>query len=56
MIVDATDECQTVNFNIAPSTSTTRQWDIRVTQYGCGNEDSAGPPGCLQYMTGTFGT
>merc|ERR1712226_1240171 len=33
----------------------TRQWNIYVTQYTCGQEDVAGPPGCLQYHTGTTG-
>ena len=44
-----------VNFQTSPSTSTTRQWDIKVTQYACGDDDKGGPPGCLQYYTGTFG-
>ena len=43
MVLDATDgECQEANFQIAPSTTTTRQWDIKVTQYACGEEDKAG--------------
>ena len=25
-------------------------------QYGCGNDDVSGPPGCLQYYTATTGT
>jgi len=57
MIIDSNGkECQEVNFHIGASTTTTRQWDIYVTQYNCGQEDTAGPPGCLQYMTGTSGT
>lgn len=58
MILDVSnDNCQTANFGIATTaTSTTRQWDIRVTQYTCGEEDNAGPPGCLQYLTGTYGS
>ena len=51
----AGSDCQNVNFNIGGSTSTTRQWDIFVTQYTCGQEDLGGPPGCLQYYTGTTG-
>jgi len=56
MIVDTTGlDCQRVNFNIGASTTTSRSWDIYVTQYTCGQEDVAGPPGCLQYYTGTTG-
>ena len=32
-----------------------RSWDIKVTQYGCGNQDLSGLPGCLQYFTGETG-
>ena len=42
MILDSHNECHEVNFNIGGSTTTTRVWDIRVTQYACGNEDVAG--------------
>ena len=56
MILDSNGvECQTANFWIGSSTTTTRQWDIYVTQYTCGQEDLGGPPGCLQYHTGTTG-
>ena len=56
MILDsAGTECQTVNFNIGASTTTTRSWDIYVKQYTCAEEDIGGPPGCLQYYTGTTG-
>merc|ERR1712179_43650 len=53
MIVDASDTCHIANFNIGGSTSTTRKWDIKVTQYACGDYDSSGWPGCLQYYTAT---
>lgn len=57
MIIDSSgSQCQEVNFHIGASTSTTRSWDIYVTQYTCGQEDIAGPRGCLQYFTGTSGT
>ena len=46
-------QCQKANFLIGSSTTTTRSWDIYVTQYTCGQEDEAGPPGCLQYFTGS---
>ena len=48
-------QCQVANFQIGPDTSKTRKWDIQVTQYNCGDEDNGGPPGCLQYFTGTSG-
>ena len=56
MILDSTGcDCHKVNFNIGDSTSTSRSWDIYITQYNCGQEDLAGPPGCLQYYTGSTG-
>jgi len=56
MILDSVGtDCQSVNFNIGASTTTTRQWDIYITQYSCGQEDLGGPPGCLQYYTGATG-
>ena len=43
MIIDSTGtDCQTVNFNIGADTTTSRSWDIYVTQYTCGQEDLAG--------------
>ena len=42
VILDADNECHKVNFNIGGSTTTSRKWDIRVTQYACGQEDVAG--------------
>jgi len=59
MIVDSdygSSECQKVNVNVGGGTATTRSWNIRVTQYGCGQTDESGPPGCLQYYTGTAGS
>lgn len=53
MIVDASEACHTVNFNIGGVTTTTRKWDIKVTQYSCGDYDNSGWPGCLQYYTAT---
>ena len=56
MIIDSNGmDCQAASFFIGGSTSTTRSWDIYVTQYTCGQEDLAGPPGCLQYHTGSTG-
>jgi hypothetical protein len=53
MIIDASDACHTLNFNIGGVTTTTRKWDIKVTQYACGDYDISGWPGCLQYYTAT---
>lgn len=56
VILDSTgSQCQRVNVFIGGDSTTTRQWDIHVTQYTCAQEDEAGPPGCLQYHTGTTG-
>jgi hypothetical protein len=54
MIVDASQACSLASFNIGQA-GNTRQWDIKVTQYACGDQDG-GPPGCLQYFSGTSGT
>jgi len=59
MIVDSAPgdtTCQKAQFNIGGSTSTSRAWTIRVTQYACGDYDSSGWPGCLQYYTATANT
>ena len=48
--------CQNANFAIGTSTTSTRQWSIRVTQFTCAQQDEAGPPGCLQYYTQTANT
>ena len=57
VIVDSNgQDCQEANFNISPATTSTRSWTIRVTQYTCGQEDSSGPPGCLQWYTSTANT
>lgn len=49
-------ECHTLNFNIGGKTTTTRSWEIYVTQYGCDQRDEAGPDGCLQYYSQTANT
>merc|ERR1719362_2076482 len=56
MIVDADpsgNTCHNALFNIGGSTTTSRSWTILVTQYGCGDTDMSGWPGCLQYYTAT---
>lgn len=54
MILDASDECHEAAFDFGGS-GTTRQFDIKVSQFACGDE-TGGPPGCLQYFTGITGT
>merc|ERR1711971_500630 len=54
MIVDADrtgNTCHTALFNIGGTTSTSRSWNVLITQYACGDTDSSGWPGCLQYYT-----
>lgn len=53
MFLDASDNCNELVFNTRQGS--TANWDIKVTQYKCGS-DEGGPPGCLQYFTGTMGT
>jgi len=54
MIIDSNgSDCQEPTFGISPSTTTTRSWTVRITQYTCGEMDSSGPPGCLQWYTST---
>ena len=50
VILDATDGCTLAVFALRGTS--TRNWDIRVTQYTMTGR-LAGPPGCLQYFTGT---
>ena len=53
VIVDADDACHQANFNFQGSG--TRNYDIKITQYDCDAKNLGGPPGCLQYFTGTSG-
>merc|ERR1712241_522990 len=58
MIVDADpagSQCHKAIFNVGGTTTTSRSWNIRVTQYACGDYDNSGWPGCLQYHTGAAG-
>ena len=53
MILDSDGQsCQMAAFGIGADLGTTRTWDIKVTQYKCGDFDISGQPGCLQYYTG----
>merc|ERR1711936_264962 len=56
MWVPASDSCNQINIDIDPgSTSTTRKWQIKVTQYECGNLMMP-EQDCLQYHTASEGT
>jgi len=55
MIVDSDGVgCSSANFGIGSATFS-RSWDIKVTQFACG-DDMGGPSGCLQWFTGNTGT
>jgi hypothetical protein len=55
MYVDTTEsECVDVHYGVGGGTSATRELDIRVSQFACGDE-MGGPPGCLQYYTSSAG-
>lgn len=55
MYIDTTSgSCARAVFSFG-SSATTRQYDIKVTQYNCGDE-LAGPSDCLQFYTGNSGT
>jgi hypothetical protein len=55
MIVDASDQGHIASMFFSSSSTTSRFWNMKVTQYEC-NGWNAGPPGCLQYFTSTTGT
>merc|ERR1712123_322174 len=56
MFVPASDACNTINIDIdTGTTTTTRKWQIKVTQYECGNL-MAPDQDCLQYHTAQVGT
>ena len=55
MWVPASDSCVTINLDIDTDTATTnRNWNIKVTQYECGNLN-APEQNCLQYHTASTG-
>lgn len=55
MIVDSNgSDCTIVNSHVGAGTTTTRNIEILVTQYRCGDENG-GPPNCLQWYTTTSG-
>ena len=55
MFVPASDSCVTITIDIDTATSITRQWQIKVTQYECANQN-APEEDCLQYHTAITGT
>ena len=54
MFVPACPSCVTITLDIDTGTSTTRNWQIKVTQYECGNQ-MAPREECLQYHTSLTG-
>merc|ERR1712176_313820 len=56
MFVPASSQCNQINIDIDTlTTTTTRKWQIKVTQYECGNI-MAPEQDCLQYLTASSGT
>merc|ERR1712241_1495232 len=56
MFVPASTQCNQINIDIDTlTTTTTRKWQIKVTQYECGNL-MAPEQDCLQYHTASSGT
>ena len=54
MYVPACPACVTITLDLDTGTSATRQWQIKVTQYECGNLN-APEEECLQYHTAISG-
>ena len=54
MFVPACPSCVTITLDIDTGTSATRNWQIKVTQYECGNQ-MAPREECLQYHTSLTG-
>jgi len=56
MFVPVSDQCNDISFNIdTGSTSTTRTWQLKMTQYEC-NSPMAPEQDCLQWHTASTGT
>jgi len=52
MFVDTDGEqCASANFAFGGLTNINRQFNIRVMQYDCMDQENGGPSGCLQYFT-----
>jgi len=57
MIIDSDGtNCQDISFAIGGTSSTSRSWDVKITQYACGDYDMSGWPGCLQYYPDPTGS
>ena len=55
MWIPASDQCHQINIDIdTGSTGTTREWQIKVTQYDCFSLESP-KLDCLQYHTASSG-
>ena len=54
MYVPACPPCVTITIDIDTGTSVTRNWQIKVTQYECSNQN-APEENCLQYHTAIMG-
>jgi hypothetical protein len=56
MWIPASDSCNAINIDVdTGTTTTTRKWQIKVTQYECGNSMMPGQD-CLQYHTAASGS
>jgi len=56
MFIPASDSCNTINIDVdTGTTTTTRSWQIKVTQFECGNM-MAPDQDCLQWHTSQTGT
>ena len=55
MYVPTSPDCVTITLDIDTSSTATRNWQIKVTQYECGSLN-APSENCLQWHTDTSGT
>ena len=55
MVIDIGSGCQSATFTLNDDSTVSRAWDIKISQFACGDIDSGGPPGCLQYYKETYG-
>jgi len=53
MLFEASDAC--ASLALSWTAATPRQWDIKISQFECGSDRYAPPPGCTQYFTGATG-
>jgi len=51
MYVDASEMCNTLAFQLGTTSTVTRAWTIKISQYDC-NYDNLAPDGCTQYFYG----